>query len=674
MPSCCRLVPVVARLGRLQPAGTSAATGSNGVGGPWNRNGAWYHPIQRRMSSNSSGGSRNEDGRPIRRDDEEYQMQRAVRALSAIHQQARGIISIRVEKVQLVGCNFLPPRVLAETSEFENNNNSSIRIHCLTHVDAVSDEALRHQIQWIETADRAKHQEQQKKSGMVKLCRRPLAIFALDLARLRPHGGGVVRELNSFRDALLGAASHYTSPSSSPPMAVISGAPNSGKSSLILPLTRQRTLEVKKKKNYHLPRVSVMAGRTLGLKKHVLPFPRKHAAGTAATRPQQLRSMTLLDTPGLRPNVATSDPRLVAHMLAARVMEPFAGYKDIVSNLSIIQLLLDAVNRHATLSTTSLDAAPQQPLYLELLDLVEPINDAAVLADAYHGHLTREAKKQGKAITRDDMTLIRAMQSSSLGEFIFTPYKPSYFSSASREVTASMTFNRDSALVYMNDEAERLVQVGTGKLECEKIVPVARRKDTLRNVDRTEAVESDKKKMIVFPPHQRDFRCMACAGFVKLLPNGGICGKRHTRAQGWSKIDILSYFSRMSEAFGGVWSGRTRYLMKDSLACTMAMKHKLRSRAAVYKKLGGIREYPVPNALRPRRFQRDQPIPWIHRCERPKTCRSMTPEQKKKFAAKMERLNVTDHTYNLLRKRGLPLPRHKKRKSSKINQSNRRNM
>ena len=86
----------------------------------------------------------------------------------------------------------------------------------------------------------------------------------------------------------------------------------------------------------------------------------------------------------------------------------------------------------------------------------------------------------------------------------------------------------------------------------------------------------------------------------------------------WQQDEAVAYFSRLREEFGaGKW---ITYLLKDSLACTTAAKHKLHSRAAAYKRVGhSLGGYPMASEQRPFRFRTDQPVlGWA--CSRPGGC------------------------------------------------------
>jgi hypothetical protein len=525
-------------------------------------------------------------------------------------------VTVVVEKVQLAGCNFLPK--VAE----EVFSSSAIRIKCLTHADTITDAALQQQIRLTEEIDERRRYPNQ----------RPAAIFALNL-KMATHG----RHLSQLRDAFFGA-SKVTESS----RILVCGLPNSGKSSLILPLTKARTMLVKKKKSYHLPNVSSTAGRTLGIKKHVLTDPDK-------------KPLTLFDSPGLRSGLKHADPRVVAFLLATNVTEPFTGYKQIASHEMILSLLLKAANRHAAISR-------EQPVYMELLGLNSPIDDPAVFLRTY------KATVQNSAV--DDLAVIRKFQRSEFGGLIFTPYRDQQYANNS----SIFTFNRTSAVLYMNEEAKRLVGIGNGTATDDFVCiprataasrPVTSNQQLLLPVVDEKAGPFKPGEPVMFPPYRRGFSCMICAGFVKRDAKNKVFGKRQSRVQAWNHMDTLCYFSRMAEAFGSLWSVHTRYLFRDSLACTLAVRHKLRSRAAVYKKFKGLKEYPVPNHLRPKRFQTDQPVPWMHRCTGTKNrCVDYTDDMKQKAADRMEKLNITDHTWSLLRKRGqFTGPKPKKRQS-----------
>lgn len=356
------------------------------------------------LLSHSNSRGRLFSGWSKRHNDEEHFISQAITAIIS----KKPEITVQVEKVQLIGCNLLPgaaERVIA---------SSKVRIKCLTHVDTITDAALRHQIAFVEVQERRKYPENNQQ---------PTAIFALNIKE-----GTKAKQLRPVHDALFGAA---TLVAEHRPI-LVCGLPNAGKSSLILPLTKERTLKVKNKRDFHLPKVSSKAGMTLGIKSHVLE------SGKGARKTM----VTLLDSPGLRPRLQGADPRTVALLLASKVTEPFSGYQGVASHDAILRLLLQAVNNHAHMSSA-------HPAYMGMLGLNSPIEDPNMFIEAY---------RQGEPWGHDnEIPLIRKWQSGEFGGLIFTPYREEM-----REQGSMLRFNRSSAIVYMNEAAKRLVELATG--------------------------------------------------------------------------------------------------------------------------------------------------------------------------------------------------------------------
>jgi hypothetical protein len=114
------------------------------------------------------------------------------------------------------------------------------------------------------------------------------------------------------------------------------------------------------------------------------------------------------------------------------------------------------------------------------------------------------------------------------------------------------------------------------------------------------------------PLMHKAYCCLKCGGFASFHPGhskGPIgYGRAVSRLVNWEHADILAYYSRTLEEFGS--SKLTRYLLRDSLACTIAQKHKLRSRAAAYRtQTATLNSYPVPSASRSRRFRTESAAP-----------------------------------------------------------------
>jgi ribosome biogenesis GTPase A len=171
---------------------------------------------------------------------------------------------VHVDKITTVGCDFLP--FGARKTIYE----AKFRILVLIHGDVLSKRALQHQIALAE--------DMSMKYSRGQFF--PAAIFVVDLLRVEKQ-----KQLKHLIDAMHGALHLNNLQQRS---FVVTGIPNVGKSSLILPLTKGRTLAVKKKKAYHLPKVGPVAGLTLGIKSHVMETPDHDI------------DISLFDSPGLR--------------------------------------------------------------------------------------------------------------------------------------------------------------------------------------------------------------------------------------------------------------------------------------------------------------------------------------------------------------------------------------
>ena len=114
---------------------------------------------------------------------------------------------------------------------------------------------------------------------------------------------------------------------------LVCGVPNAGKSSFIYPLTKHRTLAVKKKKgSFHLPSINATAGWTMGTKSHV--FDAKVPRDGSSSHKHKTESISLDDTPGLRPrldNLMEND-ELLASWLCTRGMKAPKGMLSKTNN------------------------------------------------------------------------------------------------------------------------------------------------------------------------------------------------------------------------------------------------------------------------------------------------------------------------------------------------------
>ena len=79
--------------------------------------------------------------------------------------------------------------------------------------------------------------------------------------------------------------------------------------------------------------------------------------------------------------------------------------------------------------------------------------------------------------------------------------------------------------------------------------------------------------VVRFPENQQRLECMKCAGFIRSKKGGEVRGTYFPWIINWDLHDILSFYSRMMEAFGCFNSTR-RHHMKTSLARTLASKYK----------------------------------------------------------------------------------------------------
>lgn len=344
-------------------------------------------------------------------------------------------VTVQLSKVQLVGCDHLvlSPNVQRLIS------SSAVRIKILTHVDTISDAALRHQIAYAEEQERRNYLS----SANSRAPRYPTAIVALNLKDVTK-----AKPLRMLQEAIFGA-SRLTGTN----QILVCGVPNSGKSSLILPLTKNRTMEQRNKKAFHLPKVSNRAGMTVAVKKHVLEM-----IGQA--------DVTLIDTPGLRPKFQEgTDPRPLALMLAAHVTEFFPGWDTILGSppgqsphLLILRVLLEAADNHAAMS------GEPKPAYLEMVGLESPPKDPVLFLEALFAKYPPPKKEKEKKV-------IRQFHNGDFGSLVFTPFRKELLAveepqQQQQEGSSSSTgirLRRCSPIVYMNEAAMRLVDIANGR-------------------------------------------------------------------------------------------------------------------------------------------------------------------------------------------------------------------
>jgi hypothetical protein len=332
-------------------------------------------------------------------------------------------ITLQVERATLSGCAdfFLPQRAKQTIQQ------SQVRILCLTHADTLSDAALTHQIYIAEE-------------------RNPdTAIFAIQILPDITQGKHVV----TLRDGFLGATRICKDR-----RILLIGLPNAGKSSLIVPLTRERINRVKKKKEYHLARVSSTAGRTLGLKSHIFE-------GIDGTR------INLQDTPGLRPRFMAykDNTEIQSFLLAAKITERFKGWQTVLGSRPL-EILIHALNRHGVISR-------ETPAYVQRFGMASPtmhvheFMEAAihyertrkVVRSSYKSSISNE-KRQTMPITEHD--IIHKIQLGEYGGLVFGD------SPVVLDLPKLPIRRTSNAVLYMNQKAADLVKNGEAIIEKEK--------------------------------------------------------------------------------------------------------------------------------------------------------------------------------------------------------------
>jgi 50S ribosome-binding GTPase len=333
------------------------------------------------------------------------------------------------ERIQLVGCNLLPRMAQSMIERAQH------RFRVITHADTVSMDVLKHQIAFVE--------EQERRNNY----RYPTAIFFMNL-----NNAETIKQKHmvAFADAIAGSLSLADLRTN----VVVCGIPNSGKSSLIMALTRVRTLEVKKKKDYHLPKISSQAGRTLGTKTHVMAYGNR-----------QKTEITFMDSPGLRPRLEELDVQTIRLLLATKTVEPFKNYVKFMPNNELLQILLLATNNYSqmnyelgmmlrsnkskTVNSGKDQASPPLPDYVSAFGLSEATDDPEVFIKAYY-KTTREK------VSKDPMHLVRKWQAGDFGSWLLTPFRRDCIANANM---ASMNdIQRNSPIVYMNAAAQEYIK------------------------------------------------------------------------------------------------------------------------------------------------------------------------------------------------------------------------
>jgi 50S ribosome-binding GTPase len=360
-------------------------------------------------------------------------------------------VTLQVERINLVGCTGLLPHQLDTMI-----SNSIVRLKVLTHVDTLSEAALRHQLAYVEEQEKIKYPAS-------KGCF-PTAIIAVNVTAVQKE-----KELRLLKDAIFGATQLANNN-----QVWVCGSPNSGKSSLILPLTKTRTMTIRNKKAYHLPKISESAGRTLSVKKHVMESD-VHSS-------MYHMEASLIDMPGIRPRI--DDTRTpVALMFAARVSETFPTSQELCPSDRILQLQLEACNRHELLThqyseymqkmpgptskgpskeslqpkATLLPFDERNPLqhirpdYVDVFKLEGATNDPHLLRRAAHNIITN----------CNDKKIMTKFHQFECGGMIFT--QTHKYHHILKNFACAMKFHHSSPIIYMNEAAVKLVDIHHGR-------------------------------------------------------------------------------------------------------------------------------------------------------------------------------------------------------------------
>jgi 50S ribosome-binding GTPase len=361
-------------------------------------------------------------------------------------------VTLQVERINLVGCSGLLPYQLETMIE-----KSVVRMKVLTHVDTLSEAALRHQLAYVEEQEMMRYPASKNYI--------PTAIVAVNVTAVQKE-----KELRLLKDAIFGATQLANNN-----QVWVCGSPNSGKSSLILPLTKNRTMLVRNKKAYHLPKISESAGKTLGIKKHVME--------SDINSSMYHMEASLIDMPGIRPRI--EDPRTpVALMFAARASETFPTSQDICPGDRILQVQLEACNRHELLTQqyeeymkevpglipnrpSRTEAQPPQPAslpfdeknplqhirpkYVDVFKLDGATNDPRLLRHA----------AQKLIPNCNDKKIMTKFHQFECGGMVFT--QTHKYHHILKNFACSMKFHYGSPIIYMNDAAVRLVDIHHGR-------------------------------------------------------------------------------------------------------------------------------------------------------------------------------------------------------------------
>lgn len=301
--------------------------------------------------------------------------------------------------------------------------DAEVRLLIFTHVDLLSDEAVNYVLQSTEEADPE------------------LAVVVMDTRNAKKLKS---KKLKSLKEIFLGAMLSTNSTKT-----LLCGPPNAGKSSIILPLTRDPVNKIRARGDFHMSKVSPRAGRTVGIKEHRL----------TVTSPT-----FLMDTPGLLP-YQLSDQKML-EVLVSGSLPDSAGVNPRLWDLdAVLGCVINALNFHA-------DMTGDQPPYVQLLGLDGPTKDPALFLSHFKKSDINPMKQNEKAspslLVHNIIGLIRKGQLGPL--LVLSPEDQPYIRDMNVEECAQQKgsststngvkiFNRSTPIIYINSIAKELQKI-----------------------------------------------------------------------------------------------------------------------------------------------------------------------------------------------------------------------
>lgn len=290
---------------------------------------------------------------------------------------------------------------------------ATVRIRIYTHADMLSDEAIRY-------ISKLAYREDPE-----------MALFFMNVANFNAIKTKQMKDLNL---AMTNAA-HQCSKKH----VLIVGLPNAGKSSIVNPLTRAAVVATRKKKNYHVARVSPTAGRTASIKSHRLD--------------DSFHSCYLIDSPGLLPPPNVVNEHELVLLAATGSLTASSGPPLKKWDLdAVASCLLMGLNAHADLSGVP-------PPYVKLLKLDGPTTDPQELLSRVVSITEKLSKPQVAE------RLIRKCREGGLGGLMlempgktqFIDWKEVHHELMDEEKRPTIGGRMLSPIVYMNKAARDLI-------------------------------------------------------------------------------------------------------------------------------------------------------------------------------------------------------------------------